>query len=214
MLPFDMAPSDILTKDFDPIKSAREQAEQFRRDLERHVEPHVENARVDDTAAIAIVQTVLKTGTLLNGGAIIALPAVVSLFALQPRDVIWSGVPFAGGLVASWLAAFCAFFALGRRSDAWHSYAAAARIRVTQNHYPTDDPAATLDEAARHYRIGKLRFRWFVAIAWVGIMFCAISLAAFVYGGLHGAQVVLRAPPKSSATVTADPHLPPSPKPP
>jgi hypothetical protein len=50
----------------DILKTRNEQREEYRREIERHVEPLINAAHDSDKAAIELGQSILKTQTLLN----------------------------------------------------------------------------------------------------------------------------------------------------
>jgi hypothetical protein len=108
----------------DLIKLRNAHREEFRREIERHVEPHISAAHETDKGAIELGQSILKAGTLLNG-ALVAIPAVVTLFGVEAKLIITSllvaGGLFAPGLLLSWLSEFAGFFALANRADRDHA---------------------------------------------------------------------------------------------
>lgn len=98
------------------LKMRREQAEEYRRDLERHADPNFIYSQAAETACVNMGLSLVRTGILLNGGALVSLPAVFTLFSLDAhaisRSVTLTACLFAMELVCSWLAAFAGFFAL------------------------------------------------------------------------------------------------------
>jgi hypothetical protein len=80
-------------------------------------------------------QSVVKSGFLLNGGGMVAIPAIVALFKLDASKGLWMlaamGSAFVAGLLAAWAASICAFFALANSSGA--SYSEAIRANNALN---------------------------------------------------------------------------------
>jgi hypothetical protein len=66
-------------------KRAYERQEELCRDIERHVDPQAAASRATDRAAIELGQSIVKTGTLLNGAAIIAMPTLVTFFGIETK---------------------------------------------------------------------------------------------------------------------------------
>jgi hypothetical protein len=101
----------------DFLKIRTEYREELRRDIEKYVEPHIAAAHDTDKGAIELGQSILKTGTLLNGGALVAIPATVTLFGVDAKSIITqllvAGGLFALGLLLSWLSGFGGVFRTG-----------------------------------------------------------------------------------------------------
>src|SRR5437016_2592910 len=100
--------------------------EDFRREIERHVEPQRTAARETDKSAIAFAQSTIKTATLLNGGALVAIPAGVALFGIDATAVmhplIWAAGIFCRGThrgaarIDVWVSSISPADRYGRRS--------------------------------------------------------------------------------------------------
>jgi hypothetical protein len=124
------------------IKQQHEHREELRRDIETHVEPDMRAAHDADKSAIELGQSILKTGTLLNGGAIVAIPAVVTLFGIDAKaimtNLLIAGGLFALGLISSWLAGCWGFFTLARRSDRDYARGEATKQGLYHGYYPSD----------------------------------------------------------------------------
>jgi hypothetical protein len=106
--------------EYDDLLNIRnEQREEFRREIERHVEPLINAAHESDKAAIELGQSILKTQTLLNGGALVASPAVITLFGLDAkvimRDLFIAGGLFGLGLIFAALSGFHTGAQIGSR---------------------------------------------------------------------------------------------------
>jgi hypothetical protein len=196
------------------LKLRNEQREEFRREVERHVHPYIDAARETDKSAIELGQSVLRTSTLLNGGALVAVPAVVTLFgidakAITPNLLIAGGI-FALGLVFCWLSSYAGFFALAHRADRDFALGEATRHNLNLFYYYSNDETRKAEttaeiesqnkQVARHH-LGFVRYRL------VAIIFFILSLEAFVSGNFLGGWSVLRAPvkPATSGAALLDP---------
>jgi hypothetical protein len=152
--------------------------------------------------------SLVRTGVLLNGGALVSLPAVFSMFSLDARSIAFSvtltACLFAGGLTCSWLAAFAGFFALKNLGRSFRSKGRAIRERLAEEHYPGDVTRYSPPEARRlDIRADRSRRRARQLTALV-VTLCSASLALFLAGGIYGARVIQYAPQKVP-TVTLSP---------
>ncbi len=175
---------------------ANEVRESFRRDIENQVEPLRSASMASDRGAIDLAELIIKNATLLNGGAIIAIPAIVGLLGIDLRSDKWKFILiasiFASGLVSAWLANVFGFFALGFRSDALTLRAASLHARITRQWYPQHPDAP--DWHKQDCTDGEKADRTFRQSGWLrcaGICLCFVSIAAFLSGGMYGGKVVL-----------------------
>jgi hypothetical protein len=182
--------------------------EDFRREIERHVEPQRTAARDPDKSAIAFAQSAIKTATLLNGGALVAIPAGVALFGIDAtavmRALFLAAGLFVGGLVAALLASMFGFLALAQRVAMEDAVADGTQESLNNFYYPRDDDEAErqkkiatqtkeveqIRRSVRHHR------SMFLTCSGIGVFFLCISLVAFVCGSGKGGWTVLHAPLK------------------
>src|SRR4051794_14498609 len=108
MSPLRVSHTDLIN---DPMaeRERKEHRDEYRRRIEREVEPLNQAAHDSLETAIDLGQSIVKTGTLLNGGALVAIPAVISLFGVDAKSIIRNlfvaGGLFVAGLLCSWLSA-------------------------------------------------------------------------------------------------------------
>jgi hypothetical protein len=170
------------------IKRRYEQQEELRREIERHVDPQVAASRATDKAAIELGQSIVKTGTLLNGGAIVAIPTLVTFFGIETKAVM-AGLIFAGGLCTaglmfSWASALSGFFALGARSHGEHWFAEATKLRFHYSYFPPAEndknKAERLSESDEMYAKSKRHHKRFVIYRAFSIFLSFLSMVAFI----------------------------------
>jgi hypothetical protein len=154
-----------------------------------------------DKAAIELGQSILKTGTLLNGGALVAIPAVVALFGIDAKAVARNLLIAAGlfvlGLLFSWLSGIGGFFALSRRADRDYQNAEATKVTLYKDYYPDETKKAQQTGQIEDLsRLIKRHHRAFVVYRIFTILFSFMSLAAFVAGAVLGGLTILHAPPR------------------
>jgi hypothetical protein len=185
-------------------KRIYERQEELRRDIERHVGPLDTAARGTDAAAIELGQSIVKTGTLLNGAAIIAIPSLVTFFGIDTKAVIsplvTAGILFAIGLVFSWVSGVLGFFALGSRSHSEHWFARATYLRFHYSYFPLSDTDAQkterMGESATLYKRAERINRHFKVFRALAIISTLLSLLAFIAGNAEGGWTILHAPLK------------------
>ena len=201
---------------FDLIKQQHEHREELRRDIETYAEPDIRAAHDADKSAIELGQSILKTGTLLNGGAIVAIPAVVTLFGLDAKFIMTNLLIAAGlftlGLISSWLSGCLGFFTLAHRSDRDYARGDAMKKNLYRGYYPSDDDAQKANQEAYIKKLNMTITRHhttFVRCRRFTIVFSFLSLAAFVAGNVVGGWSILHAPIKPATVVQS----PPAPKP-
>lgn len=197
----------------DYLHAGNEARESYRRDLELEFDPNMQVALASDRGAIDLAQGAIKTATLLNGGGLLAIPAIITLFGLDARSVAWRLVTtatlFIGGLVAAWVANFCGFFALAARTDAFEHRAYSTRARIARQHYATAPEAQSwLEQEAVLDKKWDKRRAQFVAWRWVGIILLIVSLVFFLSAAIWGAMTVLQAQQRTVAMGSAGLHSP------
>lgn len=217
-----MANEDDCTH-IDEVRKFREHREEYRRELAQHVEPQFAAARSTDRMAVELAQSIFKMLTMLNGGAIIAIPAVLTLFSVDVRailaQILWSGGLFCSGLTVSLLSAICGFFALSSRADRECSDAVMMKWRTNLNYYPPDNSEAGANERARQEagcaaaekdeKNFRKRFLIWRALA---IVCSVISLLCFLSGNVVGGRAILQSPTTPIAhNRTADTPIAPNP---
>jgi hypothetical protein len=190
----------------------RDIRKEYREERETEMAADLEAAKIGENSAVALAQTVIKSGFILNGGGIIAIPAVVALFNLDaerllPPLILTAGL-FVGGLCSASTASICAFFALAHKADSFYTNAVHT-ARVLQGKYfpPKAQEMAKQAEAARR-RAARLRV-WWITERYVAIFLCVASVALFIGGAWVGGNAILKAPHKATQinmiSVTAPP---------
>jgi len=155
-------------------------------------------------AAVAFAQETLRTGQLLNGGGLLAIPAVVTLFGLDARialeGLMSTGLAFGLGLLAAWSGHIAAFFALDARSAAEWCWADSEEAQVRHGHFRrTDDPWRS-PEAEKADRQGRRNWRIFLGFKLLTILLALGAVSGFLAGANLGARTVLSTPPRAAGT--------------
>lgn len=178
------------------------------RELREHeLSPLLEEARSADRGAVDFAQTIIRAGFLLNGGGMVAIPAIVALFKLDAQKMfsmlLATGGAFILGLVVTWSGSICGFFALANRANA--AYSEAAKIaRITDAvFFPSGQ--AGLTAQAKQAEGDAQRFRCkFLRSRLVAIILCLVALAAFIVGVGLGTYAIIELQSKTRALPLPD----------
>jgi hypothetical protein len=178
----------------------RDIRKEYREERETELAADLEGAKVAEESAVALAQAVIKSGFILNGGGMIAIPAIAALFNLDAEKLLHklflTGELFVGGLCCASVASICAFFALAHKADTFYSNAVRT-ARVLQGKYftPQAQEMAKQAEAARR-RAARLRV-WWITERYIAIFLCLASVALFICGAWVGGNAILKAPHKA-----------------
>lgn len=97
-------------------------------------------------SATSLALTGLRSGYLLNGGALITLPAFIKIFELKPGDTdlfVFAAIPFALGLITCTVANFLGYKCLNTAISAQEESRSWRALRVTEQYYPSKDRIST-----------------------------------------------------------------------
>jgi hypothetical protein len=196
------------------VKQRNEHREEYRREIERNVEPLVQAAHDSDKMSVEIAQSVLRTATLLNGGALVAMPAIITLFGVDAkytmRSLLIAGGLFVSGLGFSWLSSICGFFALAKRGDRNYAQADSTRLDLYRFYYPTDDEKRKTEQESELESLraqNKQCHRAFIIYRAMAVLFSSLSFVGFVGGSGVGGWMVVQSPirPASSSPALLSP---------
>jgi hypothetical protein len=171
--------------------------ERFFADREKVASGH--NARAFDYEKLAIdfANTGFKALTYLNGGALVAIPAVMTLFQTNIINnkfpLLLTAASFIVGLVSIVGAQACGFFTMARRAEAQQFFSHEQLLLICLTHYPEQYESEKTKAEANTFRASAeskieasntARF-WGIVLVWV-------SVTAFILGCLIGAYAVLQ----------------------
>jgi hypothetical protein len=185
---------------------------EYREERESELAADLNGYQIAEDSAVAFAQMIIKSGFLLNGGGIIAIPAIVTLFNLDPEKVFYhlilTGGLFIAGLSSASGAGIFGFFALAHKSDNFYS-SAIRTVRFLESKYfpPLAEEASRKAEAAQ--KRAKRAATLSVAERYVAICLCAASVILFILGAGVGGWAILgtvrKVPQSSMQTSTAPP---------
>ena len=162
------------------------------RSISLRIKANSDRALAYENAAFSIAQASIRNGTLLNGGALIALPAFIQRSSLTTESAVWACIPFAIGLAASWLATFFMLSGIIRRIDSLRFYTQAVERPALPDDYSLGHGHLDLEGAAALEALGREYRRKSQKLAWVGFSLNALSFCLLVYGTFHVAWIILR----------------------
>ena len=97
----------------DKIQALFELEKQARENLEYAIRPQVEHLRMNYDASTKFAEQAIKSGFLLNGGAIVVLSGFAALFKVNPKSaavgLVCTALAFIFGLVAACITCFFAY---------------------------------------------------------------------------------------------------------
>jgi hypothetical protein len=103
---------DTLQLQKDTLQLQIEVAEKARKDVEVAISPQLEHMRMNYEASIKYAEQAIKSGFVLNGGALVLFSGYAAIFKVRPEGVVVQigliVLAFVIGLVS---ASVCAFFA-------------------------------------------------------------------------------------------------------
>jgi len=122
------------------------------REWDASLGPHREARKSASEAAVSFAQLGLKSCLLLNGGALIALPAYVSLDdACQGPLIVLAAASFVAGLVAGAIATLFAYQTMVFQTLALSHLEAESAFRVRAQYHPPE-AVVELEKAAEQER--------------------------------------------------------------
>ncbi len=175
-----------------------DQYEAFLRRLETSIKPREEAAERSRTFTFEFARMALRSMFLLNGGALIALPAFAGMLGgIKPETAdtfIWSIGSFVIGLVLIAVATLFAYIAMDADAEGIRQEILWRTIDINADYKPPDDPQKSKDEREEAIKLSKncgtraRKFRAIVIVSGLG------SLVAFINGALQGGSVLTAMP--------------------
>ena len=175
-----------------------DQYDAFLRRLETSIKPRQVAAERTRTFAFEFARMALRNMFLLNGGALIALPAFAEMLGgVKPETAdafTWSIGSFVIGLVLIAAATLFAYIAMDADAEGIRQEILWRTIEINADYRPLDDPQKSKDERDNAQKLSEKcgararRFQAFVIVLGLG------SLGAFINGALQGASVLTAMP--------------------
>ncbi len=170
----------------------------YLRRMESTIKPRQEAAERSRTFTFEFARMALRSMFLLNGGALIALPAFAEMLGgIKPETAdafTWSIGSFVIGLVLIAFATLFAYIAMNtdvggiRQEILWRA------IDINADYKPPDDPQKSKDERDNAIKLSKKCGTWARRFRAIVIVLGLGSLGAFINGALQGASVLTAMP--------------------
>lgn len=151
------------------------------------ITPRHELLRDSNQGITAFSQAALRSTFLLNGGALIALPALGEFFHLENTANLTISIAwFVTGLVLTTLATFCGYVSMRHEADRLDNAIEVVKITVNERHHPTKhtkDYEKLRNDAKTSEGIAQGRaHKWSLS----GIGLFLLSVVVFVIGAVTG----------------------------
>jgi hypothetical protein len=171
------------------FQRAQERRAMRNEELALYRTPAVERGNIAEQGATELAKTVLQIGLILNGGGIIALPAVAGLLGDSSKpllsDFVHSGIIFIIGLLISCLANILAYFAICCRGQyyeeeekewTWHIMGT-----FSENENMREEHMA---ESKSHFKQKVHANKSYIRLRLTVVTLCTVSVIAFAAGSI------------------------------
>lgn len=137
-------------------------------------------------SATSLALTGLRSGYLLNGGALIALPAFIEIFnKLKPGDTdlfIFAATPFVLGLITCTVTNFLGYKCVRTAASAQEEVRSWRALRLTEQYYPSKDRVSTAKTIKLSQSKSDVLFLKAIKEENTAKLFFIASLSLFVIG--------------------------------
>lgn len=182
----------------------RERVRHENEQVEHFAQPWRAESLESGKAAIAFAQSIIKTSQLLNGGGLLAIPALATLFSLNvhagQRLLLWTGLAFGLGLFFAWLCNFCGYFSQDFRSQAERKWAEAAEHQIRHNHRKKPEEPEKSPQSEEDLEAGRKLFTRSNRFVNLGVLFAFLSLISFLSGCYLGHRAITEIPQRVPST--------------
>ena len=155
------------------------------------MKPHLELTKLTYGSCVGFAQNIIRTGMLLNGGAIVALPAIAKIFitdfsTLSNSDdikckLLIAVIAYLIGLLTSWFAGLIAYFAVctENRLHFTEMYKVHAEQYKMYSAITDADHENFMIPALKCIQTDTKKYSW---LRYSGMFLCFLSLIAFMIG--------------------------------
>lgn len=155
---------------------------------------HRERAFSYEEKAVDFANTAFRTLSYLNGGALVAIPAAVALFGIDPSEIrtelITAGILFVAGLFLVLASQGAAFFTMARRAES-ELFLQFERTLLSYAVQFDKDREKHVKEAQEQRQKAEVKFSRSNIWRFWGLAFIWVSAAAFVAGCFFSTRVLL-----------------------
>jgi hypothetical protein len=177
---------------------------EYREERASEMAADLKGAEISEVSAVSLAQIVIKSGFILNGGGVIAIPAVAALFNLDAEkmlpQLVLTALLFVGGLCSASIGSIFAFFALAHKGDFFYNSAVRTARFLEGKYFPPQAQKMVKQAEAAARRGARIRALWLTE-RYIAIILCLVSVALFIAGSLVGGRAILTAPHKLSSPV-------------
>ncbi len=155
------------------------------------VEQHVIEA---ERGAIAFAQTALKSGFILNGGALIVLPAFMQIFSVSDVASAYITITilcFTGGLFLCGIGALLAYLAMSVTEQRLGFSREIRVLRLNEEHNPSADKTQHTNKLEEAINKEKRFLNLATRLRAFGFLCMILALVSFAAGTILGTLVIL-----------------------
>jgi hypothetical protein len=168
--------------------------------------PSVELYNISEQSATELAKAVIQTGLILNGGAIVALPAICTIFKDGIEgiggSILTGGLLFTLGMMIAWITAIVAYFAICVRQN-YHGYQSYQNTMHIQAKFADtkEEYDEKIEERRRFITLANSESTKYGRYQKWGIILCFASFALFAVGAMISSWALLskmQEPPTAS----------------
>lgn len=144
--------------------------------------------------AIAFAQTALKSGFILNGGALIALPAFIQIFSVSDVASAYITITilcFTGGLFFCGIGALLAYLTMSTTEQRLGFSREIRVLRLNEEHNPSADKAQYTNKLEEAINKEKRLLNLAIRLRAFGFLCVILALTSFAAGTTLGTLVML-----------------------
>ena len=144
-------------------------------------------------SSVAFAQSGLRSATLMNGGALLVLPAFASVLDLKGNPlIVWPMIAFAVGIVCAVLGMLFGYLVSEHVVAAYNNEASEIAINLNKERAEGDRADELKIEAATAKKDYETAWKQAKTYSVIGLCVAIASVVAFVIGGGVTAYLVLR----------------------
>jgi hypothetical protein len=196
----------------DPRAEIREEIKLEHHEVEHFTAPWRAEAFESGKAAVAFAQSIIRTSQLLNGGGLLAIPALVSLFGLDVNIgknlLVWTGFSFCLGLLCAWICNYFAYYSQDFRSRAASEKASAVEVQVRHDHRRAYGDPIRSPKSEEHSRNSDELYKKSDRAVVRGVALSLLSLACFLIGAFFGYRTITETPQRPTGNTPSVVSLP------
>lgn len=181
----------------------RAKRESFLTEFRTNMEPAERLRDQCNLGAVDFASIAIKATFVMNGGALVALPAILQ-FAdkgrISTQSLLVSVILFVVGIVLATITNFLAYKSMLVASDGHENEVSARAVEVIEWYYPSEDPTPNQAKIKTYRADAQDKFKWAQRLANLGVLGFGLSAVAFIIG----VAIIIHGLNAKSNTATAE----------